>query len=344
LPFLAILFVGAWLPYKSLWHRSDASKKFEGWGSIMYRWFLCVLTGVAVGAWTANAIAQVPSENVVSPTPVSPTNDTAASTDASDSSANDQGIPVDPASLLPDLPALPPAKASLIGGTIEKLDRVQDEITVQVFGGGRMRIAFDPRTHIYLGTNAGSTSDLHSGDRVYVDTILNGSTVFAKAIRVKTTSFGGESQGIVTGYRSEGGELVMRDALSPRPLEVGLTPETKVVQGSHPVSAGELVPGTLVAIKFGPQQDGRDIAREISVLAIPGENFTFTGRVTGLDLRLGLITITSSTDNKTYEIYFNPSLLPPDENLRESADITAVTRYDGGRYVAGSVTVNSPNH
>ncbi len=286
----------------------------------------------------------MPSPNVVSPTAVSSANDRPASSEASDSSANDAGIPVDPASLLPDLPTLPPAKASLIGGTIEKLDRVQDEITVQVFGGGKMRIAFDPRTRIYLGTNAGSTSDLHSGERVYVDTILDGSTVFAKAIRVKTTSLGGESRGIVTVYRSDRGELLLQDVLSPRPLQVRLTPETKIVQGSHALSAGELIPGTMVAIKFGPQPDGRDIAREISVLAIPGENFTFTGRVTELDLRLGLITITSSTDNKTYEIYFNSSLLPPDQNLRESADITAVTRYDGSRYVARSVSLSSPNH
>jgi Domain of unknown function (DUF5666) len=310
----------------------------------MYRLFLCVLMGVAVCAGTASARGQVPSENAVSPSAVSPRSDTAAATDASDSSANDADLQVDPASLLPDLPALPPAKASLIGGTIAKLDRVRDEITVQVFGGGKMKIAFDPRTHIYLGTNPGSTSDLRSGARVYVDTILDGSTVFAKAIRVKTTSLAGESQGIVTGYRSDGGELLLRDALSPQPLKVRLTPETRVAQGSHAISAGELVPGTLVAIKFGPQRDGQDVAREISVLALPGESFTFTGRITGLDLRLGLIAITSSTDNKTYEIYFNPGLLPGDENLHESADITAVTRYDGSRYVARSLTSNSANH
>jgi hypothetical protein len=207
-----------------------------------------------------------------------------------------------------------------------------------------MKITFDPRTHIYVGTNAGSTSDLREGDRVYLDTILDGSTVFAKTIRLKTTSSAGESQGIVTDYRADRGELLLRDALSPRPLKVRLTPETKVVQGSNLASAGALVPGTLVTIKFGSEQDGRDVAREISVLAVPGASFTFTGQVTGLDLRLGLIVITSSTDHKTYEIYFNPSLIPPDENLRQSAEITAVTRFDGSRYMARSITVNSPNH
>jgi Domain of unknown function (DUF5666) len=295
----------------------------------------CMLTALAQG--------QAPTENVVSPTTNAPAYSSPATNSAPDSVSDDVEIAIDPASLLPDLPSLPPEKATLIGGTLQKLDRIRDEITVRVFGGGKMKISFDPRTHIYLGTNPGSTSDLHQGDRVYVDTILDGSTVFAKTIRLKNTASAGESQGIVTSYRSDRGELLLRDVLSPHPLKVLLTPETKVVQSGESASAGELVPGTLVAIEFGSQQDGRDVAREISVLAVPGSTFTFVGRVTGLDLRLGLIVMTSSTDNKTYEIYFDPSLIPADENLHESAQVTVLTRFDGSRYVVRSLTVNSPN-
>lgn len=205
-----------------------------------------------------------------------------------------------------------------------------------------MKIFFDPRTHIYLGSEQGSTSDLHQGDRVYVDTILDGSLVFAKNIRLKNTVSAGQSQGIVTSYRSDKGELVLRDVLSPRPLKVRLNPQTKIVQGGQPVSSGALVSGTLVTVKFGPQQDGRDIAQEISVLATPGASFTFAGRVTGLDMRLGLLVINSSTDNKTYEIYFDPAVVNIDDNLRQAADVTVLTRFDGSRYEARSVTVNSP--
>ena len=95
-----------------------------------------------------------------------------------------------------------------------------------------------------------------------------------------------------------------------------------------------------MAVKFGSQQDGRDVAREVSVLAVPGASFTFAGRVTGLDLRLGLLTLTSATDNKTYEIYFDPSVIE-DDNLRRASDVTVLTRFDGNHYVARSVTVNS---
>src|SRR5690348_2165945 len=120
----------------------------------------------------------------------------------------DADIVTDPASLLPDLPPVPPAKATLVGGTIEKLDRVRDQITVSVFGGGRMKVLIDPRTRILLaGTTTASISDLRQGQRVYVDTILDGNTVFARSIRLKASATVGESQGTVLKYRPDRGEL-----------------------------------------------------------------------------------------------------------------------------------------
>jgi hypothetical protein len=304
----------------------------------MSQFLSCVLLGIVLAGGSFAAFAQgpaVPSQNIVS-------SSTAAylSNDAIQPIGDDSPTTLDPASLLPDLPSLPPAKASLIGGTIQKLDRVRDEITVQIFGGGKMKIFFDTRTHIYEGRGQASTSDLHLGDRVYVDTILDGSAIFAKTIRLKTTVSAGESQGIVTSYRPDKQELVLRDVLSPRPLKIRLTPQTRIMQGDHAAPAGELVSGTLVAVKFGAQ-DGHDVAREVSVLAVPGASFTFAGRVTGLDLRLGLLVLTSSTDHRTYELSFDPSVVAIDDHLREAADVTVLTRFDGDRYVARSVTVNS---
>ncbi len=310
-------------------------------GIIMSRFLFCVVLGMVLSGGVIASPAEgqaAPSQNLVSSSNVTP-----VSRDAIQPLEDNSEIALDPASLLPDLPSLPPAKASLIGGTIQKLDRVRDELTVQVFGGGKMRIFFDTRTHIYQGADQASTSDLHQGDRVYVDTILDGSAIFAKTIRLKTTGSAGESQGIVTSYRSDKGELVLRDVLSPRPLKIRLTPQTHIVHGDHTASAGELVSGTLVAVKFGSQQDGRDVAREVSVLAVPGASFTFTGRVTGLDLRLGLLVLTSSTDNKSYEIYFDPAVVAADDSLRQAADVTVLTRFDGSRYMARSVTLNSQN-
>ncbi len=248
---------------------------------------------------------------------------------------------VDPLSLVPDLPKLPPAKASLIGGNIGKLDRVRDQITVQVFGGGKMKISFDPRTHVYRDGTEASLADLRQGDRVYIDTILDGSTVFARTIRLKTSSIGGESQGIITDYRADKGELEIRDALSPNTVKIRVTPQTRIVEGDHSTGIDKLAPGTLVALRFGARQDGAQAASEISVLATPGASFTFSGQVTAVDLRLGLLALTSSTDHKSYEIYLDQSVVGVDDNLRPSANVTVLTRFQGSRYVARSVTVNS---
>ncbi len=256
------------------------------------------------------------------------------------SETSNDGTFLDPASLVPDLPPLPHENASLIGGIVSRLDRVRDEITVQPFGGGKMKIEFDSRTSIYRAGSLVSTSDLHQGDRVYVDTILDGSMVFARSIHLKGAGSAGQSQGTVISYRSDKGELLLRDALSPEPLKIRVSPQTQVMQNGQRASIGALIPGTLVSVDFGAQQRG-DFARQISVLATPGSHFTFAGRVIGLDLRLGVLTIASSTDHNTYEIYLDPARVVVDNSLRPGVDVTAETSFDGSRYVARSLSVNT---
>jgi hypothetical protein len=242
------------------------------------------------------------------------------------------------------LPDLPPVsshnKVSLIGGTVEKLDLVKDEFTVQVFGGGKLNVYFDPRSHIYSNGSEASISDLRVGDRVSIDTMLDGGNIFARTIRLKGPTNGGESQGVVVNYVASSGLLILRDRLSPQPLRLRVTSETRVLQGGHVTSASQLVRGTLVAVKFDPQKNGRDVAKEVSVLATPGTTFTFVGEVTGLDLSTGLLVLTSATDGKSYEIYLGSSAVTARDKLRQAANVTVLTRFDGNRYVAQNVTVN----
>jgi hypothetical protein len=292
--------------------------------------------------------AQAPSESassasavtssVVSPTDgsIKPVPPTAADVTPD----SDLEIIAEPASLLPDLPSVPRAKATLIGGTLERLDRVRDQVTVRVYGGGRINILFDPRTHVYNGTSEAKIADLKVGERIYLDTILDGSTVFARSIRIKTVLAVGESQGTVVKYRADRGELTIRDAISPTPLRVRITPATQFLQGDQIIPASTLSEGSLVAVKFGSEGNGHDVAREISVLALPGTRYTFAGQVVHIDLRAGLLVVSSSTDHKTYEIYLDPSV-PPDDNLHTGAVVTVVTNFEGSRYVARSVTIDS---
>lgn len=251
-------------------------------------------------------------------------------------------ITVDPASLLPDLPRLPRANATLIGGTIAHLDRVRDQITLSVFGGGRTTVLFDPRTRILRGASEATLADLREGERVYLDTILDGSTVFARSIRLSTSGASGESQGIVLKYREERGELTIRDGISPQPVRIRLTSATRFRQGEQTVSAGALQSGSLIAVTFSAEGHGHDVAREVSILAAPGTRFTFTGQVVHIDLRSGLLVLNSSTDHKTYEVYLDP-LVTPDDNLHPGTDVTVVATFEDSRYVARNLTIDPQN-
>jgi hypothetical protein len=133
----------------------------------------------------------------------------------------------------------------------------------------------------------------------------------------------------------------MRDQLSPHSVTVRLSPSTRIVKGDKTSSANELVPGTLIAVKFGAQKDGHGLAREVAVLAVPGSSFTFAGEVINLDLRTGLLVLNSSTDRKTYEIYLDQAAGTVDDNLRQGAQVSVIARFDGDRYVARNVTVSS---
>ena len=250
-------------------------------------------------------------------------------------------VVADPTSLIPDLKPVPVVKPTLIGGTIEKLDRVRDQITLSVFGGGRTKILFDPRTRIYEGGTETTAANLREGERVYLDTILDGSTVFARSIRFKTTLAMGESQGVLLKYRPDRGELTVRDAISPTPVRVRVDSSTRLLQDGRTITASSLQPNSLIAIKFSSEGNGHDLAREISILALPGSRYTFVGQLLHVDLRTGLLVINSSTDHKTYDVYLDLSVTP-DENLHSGAMVTVVTNFEGSRYVARNLTIDSP--
>jgi hypothetical protein len=235
---------------------------------------------------------------------------------------------------------LPKGKATLVGGTIQKLDRVQDRLTLQVFGGDKLKVLFDTRTRIYQDGLLASAADLREGDRVYVDTMLDGSAVFARNISIRKSASLGVSHGVILRYSSGKGELVMRDALSPQAVKVRVTPATKITQGDRTVSPATLSAGTLIALTFGSESNGRDVAREVSILAVPGASFTFQGQVTALDLRTGLLVVTSPSDRKSYEIYLDPAVRV-DSALREGVTVSVKTKFDGSRYVARSLTINA---
>lgn len=254
--------------------------------------------------------------------------------------STDDSIAIDPSSLLPDLAPVPHANATLVGGTIERLDRVRDRVIVRVFGGGQMAVLFDPRTTIVQGRKKASIADLREGERIYLDTILDRDKVFARMIRLNAPRATGQSQGVVLKYRASENELTLRDSISPKPVEVRVTAATRVSQGGRTIPISALGPGSLVSISFSSDGAGHDMASEISILAQPGTQYTFAGEVVHVDLRTGLVVLKSSTDNTTYEVYLNTSVTP-DENLHPGVLITVVADFDGSRYLARNLSINS---
>ena len=83
-----------------------------------------------------------------------------------------------------DLLDLPKGKSTVIGGTISSVDPVTDAMVLKVFGGKRMKILFDERTQVYRDGTKTSLHDLHANDRASVETMLDGTTIFARSIHM----------------------------------------------------------------------------------------------------------------------------------------------------------------
>jgi cold shock CspA family protein len=255
----------------------------------------------------------------------------------SDSSLKPQTqVPLNPVSdRLFDLPPLKQSPASLIGGALESIDRVRDRLVLRLFGQGRITVAFDPRTQFLRGDQKVRAQDMRPGDRVYVETVLDGTAVFAKTVHLPADTAQGAVTGQVVSYDATRGIVSVRDELSSQPARFRLTSTTAIT------GAG-IGPGALVQLSFLPGEPP-PIAREIRVLIAPGAVFTFSGRVTFLDLSAQEVVLLSATDNTRYEIQLNPAALQEDSlaHLREGANVTIAARFDGRGYVAESVTLLS---
>ncbi len=235
----------------------------------------------------------------------------------------------------------PHGQTTLVGGTIRLLDHVRDQVTVRVFGGRDMVVLFDDRTHFYRDGVAASPGDLQIGERVYLDTAMAGSGIFARSVRILTQSANGQSNGQVQSYDAASGDLVLRDVLAPEPANFRLAPDATVLRDGKPASPSELRPGSLVSLKFSPSAKGPGLVREISILAGPGGTFVFAGRVSHLDLHIGLLVLVDPRDSKSYDIHFDPALTGVQDRLHEGGDVTVTTTFDGANYTASSIVVNA---
>src|SRR6185437_12763659 len=114
-----------------------------------------------------------------------------------------------------------------------------------------------------------------------------------------------DASGQISEVDTAHGEVSLRDNINSVPVHFGVDKETQIINGNTPISLAAVKPGALVHVKFSAQSGYRGIAREITVIAMPGAAFTFVGKVAYLDVHRGLLAV-KNIDGKTYDIHFSP--------------------------------------
>jgi hypothetical protein len=237
-----------------------------------------------------------------------------------------------------DLPPLRPDKISLVGGTVTRLDRVQDQLILQPFGDKKqMRLAFDVRTRFYRDGQQASQREINPGQRVYADTMLDGARLFAKTIWINRASPTGSSRGQVLEFDSQSGILTVRDELSAEPMKFHVDEKTVVRERNEGRTIADLKSGSLVSLSFGPEQRRSGNVREIEILAQPGSMFSFFGRVTYMDLSKKMIAVANEVDSKTYDIQLEALPGSSLRGLRQGSLVTVYAVFDGKHYVARNI-------
>ncbi|MGO9337356.1 MAG: hypothetical protein ACLPY1_07610 [Terracidiphilus sp.] len=244
------------------------------------------------------------------------------------------------------LPPAPRGKSTVLGGEIRKVDPVRDELMLGGFGQRPAKILFDERTQVYLDGKKVSLSELRPANHASVETVLDGTEVYALSIHMLSRLPEGEYQGRVLDYNAETRELTVSAVLSRQPIRL-LVPASTLIVSEGPDSlqpaafeASNLVKGTLISIDFTSDKRGRGVASRIAILATPGSAFVFSGTLSSLDLHAGLLVLVDPRDNKSYQILFDSTQLPASRNLHEGDDVRVTAKYDGTHYVATSLAVD----
>ena len=244
------------------------------------------------------------------------------------------------------IPAQPRGKSTILGGEIRSIDPVRDELKLKIYGQRPMKILFDERSQIYRDGKRIPLRDLGPADHASVQTLLDGTDVYALSIHILSQSPEGEYQGRVVDYNSNTNELTMSSVLFHEPLKLIVrsgTPVARVGQDSYTSGqrgAADLVPGALISVTFRSDKQGGGVVDQISVMATPGSAFVFTGDVSSLDMHAGMLTLVDPRDEKGYEVSFSSSLLPASQNLHPGDHVVIDADFDGKRYAASAITIN----
>jgi hypothetical protein len=247
---------------------------------------------------------------------------------------------------LPALPSAPPGKSTIVGGEIRNVDQVLDQFTLKVPGQRSTKILFDARTKVYRDGTRISLRDLASNDYASVETVLNGTAVFALSVHILSRSPEGEIQGQVRKYDPASRELTVNAASSVDPIKLLVSRDVAIVRGSQAASSSsvfepsDLAKGSVVSVKFKSEKDGRGVATRIVIQAAAGSASVFTGDISSLDMHSGLLVLIDPRDEKGYQLFFDSTRFPKSQDLHQGDHVSVTANFDGERYVATDIAVN----
>jgi Domain of unknown function (DUF5666) len=235
-----------------------------------------------------------------------------------------------------DNPLLKPgSKVSLVRGVLKRLDPIHDQLVIHAFGGGDVRIAFDPRTQLLPENPHAHLTGLPLGSAVSVDTVINEGKLFAVTVRTGPSN-AAELNGQVVRYDAAKSQLTLRDPISPEGISLHIDASTAVTNQGHAASVQALAPGMLVRVWFSPTKDA---ANKIEIFAERGNSFTFEGKVVSVDLRSRVLSLSNESDQSVRELAIGSLDAPSLNLLREGADVNIRAEFDGDRYNVRAVSL-----
>jgi hypothetical protein len=226
-----------------------------------------------------------------------------------------------------------------VRGVVKRLDPIHDQLLVHAFGGGDVRIAFDPRTQLLSENTTSRLTSISAGSVVSVDTVIDNGRLFARTVRTGSLN-GAELNGQVVSYDGAKSTLILRDALSPENVSLRINSNTTVVNRGQAASPQVLSPGMLVRVRFSPAQNAPS---NIEIVAERGNSFTFEGRIVAVDLRSQVLALSNDSDQSVHELAIG-SLDPISLGLlREGAKVSIQAEFDGDHYKVRTVNLVSRN-
>ncbi|HMG85035.1 MAG TPA: hypothetical protein VK574_04800 [Terracidiphilus sp.] len=242
------------------------------------------------------------------------------------------------------MPPLPSGKSTILGGAIHDVDPVLDRFTLRIVGEKPIRILFDERTQIFLDGKKIPLRDLRPSSHASVQTILDGTAVFALSVHILSQLQPGAYRGEVASYNPSTGDLELVSGQGGQPIRLRVSNDASFARkGQENFVASQSGPsdlqkGTMVSVDFEPDGKGRGTITKVTVLAIPGSQFVFSGNLIALDMHTGTMVVLDPTNNQSYQINFNSSSIASMPDVRPGQHVRVAAEYDGTRYLAHNVT------